>query len=112
VDKKGMSGQEAEYHENWFEYAKAAGIIAMFSVAASKMTEEAAKHASASTVSGIAQANSEFVSEAGGNIVSRAMNIQPSLTVENGTIINIMLNRAVYLPPAEDYPAAQKYTLK
>jgi type IV secretory pathway VirB10-like protein len=112
VDKKGMSGQEAEYHENWFEYAKAAGLIAMFSIANSKMTEEAARYASASTASGIAQANSEFVNEMGGGIVSRAMNIQPTLTVESGTVVNIMLNKTVYLPPAEDYPAVKKYTLK
>jgi type IV secretory pathway VirB10-like protein len=112
VDKKGMSGQEAEYHENWFEYAKAAGLITMFSIAGSKMTEEAAKYASGSTASGIAQANSEFVNQTGGNIVSRAMSVQPTLTVENGTPVNIMLNKTVYLPPAEDYPAAKKYTLK
>jgi hypothetical protein len=112
VDRKGMSGQEAAYHENWFEYAKAAGLITMFSVASAKMAGEAAKHAPDSTASGIAQANAEFVNETGGNIVSRAMGIQPTLTVENGTPINIMTGRALYLPPAEDYPPAQKYTLR
>jgi type IV secretory pathway VirB10-like protein len=112
VDKKGMSGQEAEYHENWFEYAKAAGLITLFSVANAKMTEEAAKHASSAAASGIAQANTQFVSDSGGNIVSRALNIQPTLTVENGAAVNVMLNKAVYLPPVEDYPAAQKYTLR
>jgi type IV secretory pathway VirB10-like protein len=112
VDKKGMSGQEAEYHENWFEYVKAAGIITMFSIANSKMAEEAARYASDAAASGIAQANSEFVSQTGGNIVSRAMGVRPTLTVENGTAVNIMLNKTVYLPPMEDYPAVQKYTLR
>jgi type IV secretion system protein VirB10 len=112
ADRAGYSGQEAEYHENWFEYLKAAGIIALFSVANSKMTEEAAKYSSPETASAVAQANSQFVNQLGGNIVSRAMNIQPSLTVDSGTLINIMLNKTVYLPPLEDYPVSQKYSLK
>jgi type IV secretion system protein VirB10 len=110
VDRKGMAGLEAEYHENWFEYLKAAGIIAMFSVANSRMTEEAAKYASDSAASGIAQANAEMVNELGGGIVGRAMNIQPTLTVENGTVINIMLNRTISLPPVPGYPVTRRYT--
>ncbi|MDR1909479.1 MAG: TrbI/VirB10 family protein [Spirochaetaceae bacterium] len=109
VDRRGMAGQEAEYHENWFEYLKAAGIITMFSIANAKMTEEAAKYASDTTASAIAQANSEFVNEAGGNIVSRAMGVQPTLTVENGTQVNVMLSRTVSLPPVPDYPVRQRY---
>jgi type IV secretion system protein VirB10 len=112
VDRMGYSGQEAEYHENWFEYLKAAGIIALFSVANSKMTEEAAKYSSSETAAAVAQANSQFVNQLGGNIVSRAMNIQPTLTVDSGTLINIMLNKTIYLPPLADYPVSQKYSLK
>jgi type IV secretion system protein VirB10 len=112
VDTAGLSGQRAVYHENWFEYLKAAGIITMFSLANSKMTEEAAKYASAAAASGVAQANSELVNQLGGSIASRAMNIQPTLTVENGTPVNIMLNKTLYLPPADDYPPAQKYILE
>jgi type IV secretion system protein VirB10 len=100
VDRRGMAGLEAEYHENWFEYLKAAGVISMFSIANSKMTAEAAKYASGDTAAGIAQANTGFVNQLGGGIVSRAMNIQPTLTVDNGEVINIMLARNVFLPPA------------
>ena len=109
VDKKGTSGQEAEYHENWFEYAKAAGLISLFSVANAKMAEEAAKYAGSSGAESMTQANAEFVSEMGSNIVSRAMNIQPTLTVASGTLINVMLNKTLYLPPLDDYRVTQKY---
>ncbi|MDR2133600.1 MAG: TrbI/VirB10 family protein [Treponema sp.] len=112
VDRKGMAGLEAEYHENWFEYLKAAGIIMMFSVANARMTEEAAKHASGTAASGIAQGNAEFVNQMGGTIVSRAMNIQPTLSLDNGSRINIMLNKTVYLPPVPDYPVTKKYSLR
>lgn len=102
VDKQGMSGQEARYHENWFEYVKAAGIIAMFSVASSKMADESAKYASGDVQEGIVAGNAEFVNQIGGNIVSKAMNIQPTLTVESATLINIMLNKTIYLPPVKN----------
>lgn len=111
VDKKGMSGQKADYHENWFEYLKAAGIIALFSIANARMVDTAAKYASNITAAGIAQANTEFVSQVGGNFVSRAMNIQPTLTVNSGTLINIMLNKNIFLPPIQDFQA-KKYILE
>jgi type IV secretory pathway VirB10-like protein len=112
VDKKGMAGQEAVYHENWFEYLKAAGIITMFSVANSRMTEEAAKYTDESTAAGVARSNAEFVNQMGSNIVARAMNVQPALTVDSGTLINIMLNKNLFLPPAPAPPVPGTYTLE
>jgi type IV secretion system protein VirB10 len=112
VDKAGMSGQAAQYHENWFEYLKAAGIVTLFSIANSAMTETAAKYASNAAASGIAESNSELVNQLGGNMAGRAMNIQPTLAVENGTLINSMLNKNLYLPPAGGRPVTQKYILE
>jgi type IV secretory pathway VirB10-like protein len=112
VDEKGMSGQGAKYHENWFEYVKAAGLINVFSVANAKMTESAAKYATDETAASMAQANSEFVNELGSNFVGRAMNIQPTLTVDGGTSINIMLNKTLYLSPVDDHSVTGKYILR
>jgi len=112
VDRSGMSGQPAKFHENWFEYIKAAGIITLFSYANAKMTETAAKYASEENTANLAASNADFVSELGGRLASRAVNIQPTLTVENGTLINIMLNKNLYLPPVAAYPASQKYSLR
>jgi len=112
VDRSGMSGQAARYDENFFEYLKAAGIITLFSIANARMTESAAAHATESSAANIAEANSQLVNQLGGNLVSRAMNIQPTLTVENGTVINILLNKTIYLPPVPRYPASQRYILE
>jgi len=108
VDKAGMSGQEAEYHENWFEYLKAAGIITMFSLANARMTEAAAKYSADASASAVANANSQVVNQLGGNMASRAMNIQPTLTVANGTLVNIMCNQTLYLPPVGGYPIVRR----
>jgi type IV secretion system protein VirB10 len=112
VDRAGMSGQEAQYHENWFEYLKAAGLIALFTVANSKMAEAASGLAPGAADEGAVRANAEFLSQTGGSIVSRAMNIQPTLTVDPGTRINILLSQNLYLPSLGDYPVAQKYALE
>ncbi len=113
VDRAGMAGFPAKYDEHWFEYLKAAGLITLFSIANASMTESAAKYASTEAAgANIAEANSALVNSLGENLVSRAMNIQPTLTVENGSLINIMLNNALYLPPVADFPVTQKYTLR
>ena len=112
VDKSGMSGQTAKYDENWFEYLKAAGIITLFSVANARMTDSAAKYAEEGASANIAEANAALVNQLGGNLASRAMNIQPTLTVTNGTVINVMLNKTLFLPSVPNYPATQKYILE
>jgi type IV secretion system protein VirB10 len=108
VDRAGMSGQEAVYHENWFEYLKAAGIVTMFSLASARMTETAAKYADDSSASAIASSSSGLVNQLGGSMASRAMNIQPTLTVENGTLINVMLNQTLRLPPVDAFPVVRR----
>jgi len=112
IDRQGMSGLPAKTDEHWFEYLKAAGIVTLFSIANASMTETAAKYATGASAANIAEANSGLVSQLGGSLVSRAMDIQPTLTVENGTPINIMLNATIYLPPLPAVQAAQKYRLE
>jgi len=112
VDKEGMSGMSAVFHENWFEYLKAAGIITLFSVANAKMADTAAQYATDETASAVASSNSAFVNQIGGNFINRAMNIQPTLTVDNGSQVNVMLNRTLFLPPVPNYPPSKKYILE
>jgi len=113
VDRAGMSGQEADYHENWFEYVKAAGIITLFAIVNAKFVDTANKYSkSEETASSIAQANQQFFNQLGSSLVSRAMGIQPTLTVDNGTLINIMLNKTIYLPSVPGVSPAKKYILE
>jgi type IV secretory pathway VirB10-like protein len=106
VDDRGMSGQRGEYHENWFQYLKAAGIITMFTLANGEMTR-AAGGAMANT--DVAAANQNIVNQLAGNITARALNIQPTITVKSGEKINVMLNKAVYLPPVEGHKPTERY---
>jgi type IV secretion system protein VirB10 len=112
IDSRGMAGIKAEYHENWFEYIKAAGIISMFSMANSKMVEETAKYGSNEMAAGVASSNAQFVNQTGASIVARALDVQPTLTVDSGEKISVMVNKTLYLPPLAGYPVQQKYVLK
>jgi type IV secretion system protein VirB10 len=110
VDNKGYSGSAARYKENYFQYLKAAGIITMFSAVSARMTGEAAKYQSAESAGAIAAGNAQMIGQLGGNIINRALDIQPTLTIDQGTSINIMLNKNIHLPPLDDYPVSEKYS--
>lgn len=110
VDEKGMSGQGGDYHENWFQYAKAAGIIAMYSFANAKLTQLAGVQQVAAD--GTTPATDQVSDAIGKNIVEKALNVQPTITIDAGTQINIMTNKSIMIPPFENFPVTQKYTLK
>jgi type IV secretory pathway VirB10-like protein len=111
VDPRGIAGLKAVYHENWFEYVKAAGIISLFSLINSKMVEQVAKYGSDQMAEGVITSNAEFIKEIGGNFISRALNIQPTLTIDNGEKINVMLNKNIYLPSFRNFEVKQRYVL-
>jgi type IV secretion system protein VirB10 len=112
VDAKGMSGIKAIYRENWFEYVKAAGIITVFSLLNAKLAEQVAKYGSEDMAAATVASNAEFAKSIGDNLVGKAVNIQPTLLVESGEKINIMVNKNIFLPPVLNYPVTEKYTLK
>ena len=111
VDRRGMAGLKARYRENWFEYVKAAGIIAVFSIANASLVEQVAQYGSDEMVAAAIAGNAAFIENIGGSFISRAMNIQPTLTVESGERISIMINKNIGLPPVEAPSITQRYTL-
>jgi type IV secretory pathway VirB10-like protein len=83
----------------------------MFTLANGKMVEQVAEYGTDEMAAGVIAANAEFIKEIGGNLISRALNIQPTLTIENGEKIAIMLNKNIYLPPVNGFQTTQKYIL-
>jgi len=111
VDSRGMAGIRARYRENWFQYIQAGGLIAFFSVANATLADQIARFGSDEMVAAAVMGNAEFVRDIGGNMVSRAMDIQPTLTVESGEMINVMLSRNVHLPPVDTFPVTQRHVI-
>ncbi|GMO25828.1 MAG: hypothetical protein Ta2B_05610 [Termitinemataceae bacterium] len=111
VDDAGFSGQKGKYDEKWFQYAKAAAIISMFTIANGELTRQAGA-AGANFSGDIAAANQQLVTQMSGNIINKALDIQPTISLKNGTKINVMLNKNVYLTPVKEIPVSEKYRLE
>ena len=112
VDRRGMAGIRAIYRENWFEYLKAAGIISVFSIINASMVDQVARFGNEEIALGVLTANQEFIRDIGGNLVSRAVNIRPTLRIDAGERINIMTNRNIFLPPVERFPVTERHVLR
>ncbi|GHV06747.1 hypothetical protein FACS189485_15800 [Spirochaetia bacterium] len=107
VDAEGLAGMKGHYSENLFQYLKAAGIISLFSILNGEISRSGG--GDNARVQEMTLANQNVVNQLGAKMIDRALDIQPTITVKNGTQINIMLNKNVMLPPIDDYPVTTKY---
>lgn len=108
VDAQGYSGTKGKIDEHLFQYAKAAGIISAFTIINGEFANSMATTTN-TTAQNLIAANQNVANQLGANIIERTLNIQPTLTKENGMKINIMLNKNVYLPPIDPPPVKTAY---
>jgi type IV secretion system protein VirB10 len=108
VDAQGYSGVKGWYSENLFQYAKAMGIISLFSVL-NGYVSQTLDAGNNPLYQDMIIANQNVINQLGTRIIDKALDIQPTITVKNGTQINIMLNKNLLLPPVDDYRVAAKY---
>lgn len=109
VDSQGFSGIKGRLNEHLFQYAKAAGIITAFTILNDEFTYSANSTQNES-LQNIIATNQGIVNQMSANIIDRVMNIQPTLTVKPGIILNITLNANLLIPPLPDYPTSGTYT--
>jgi type IV secretion system protein VirB10 len=55
-------------------------------------------------------ANQHVINQLGTRLIDKVLDLQPTITVKNGTALNVMLNKHLRLPPVEDYPVTAKYS--
>jgi type IV secretion system protein VirB10 len=108
VDGEGYSGVKGRYSENLFQYAKAMGIVSLFSILNGQVSQtlDAANN---TRYQDMIAANQNVVNQLGARIIDKALDIQPTITVKNGAAINVMLNKHLQLPPVDDYEVTAKY---
>ena len=108
VDKKGFSGYSGWVSDHPFEYAKARGLIAMFSILETKVDNTAANTNNVYTQNALADTYNE-ARKLNNKIIERALDIQPTLYKFNGSKVNLITNITMDIPPIEPFPAEQKY---
>lgn len=111
VDNKGYAGYRGWVNEHPFEYLKALGLIAAFSMLDTKMENIQATQNNVYTQNVLAETYSE-INKLGAKIIDRALDIQPTITIPQGTEVKIITNVTMSLPPAEFNPQIQKYVRK
>ena len=108
VDKKGFSGYSGWVSEHPFEYAKALGFIAMFSLIDTKISNTLANSNNNYVQNMIADTYNE-TRKLNNKILERALDIQPTLYKLNGSKVNLIINITMDIPPIEPFPSDQKY---
>ena len=122
VDAQGHAGVPGAVNRHPFEYAKAMALIAIFSVVNTKMVNTVNGYGKGKGANGEDLTNdyyenlyADMQSEANkisGDIMSRALDIQPTITIESGTKVNLITNATMVLPPLQADKPKRKYVRK
>ncbi len=108
IDAYGFSGAKGHRTEHPFEYLKAMGLIAMFSILDTKAANTIDSQGNTYAQNALSDAYSagQKLNE---KIVDRALDIQPTIKIKSGTEIKLITNLTMDLPPIEPYKVEQKY---
>ena len=108
VDAYGFSGYKGSVTNHPFQYVKALGLIAMFSILDTKMNNVINTQGNqyAQNAMSDAYSTTKRISE---KIIDRALDIQPTLKIPSGTKIDLITNITMELPPIDPYPVEEKY---
>lgn len=107
TDSQGFSGIKGHVDEHFFEYVKAMGIITAFTAVNGEFAN-AADTANNQYAQNLISANQSVTNQLGAKLIERAMDIQPTITVKNGSKINVFMSQNIALPPIENNPASYK----
>jgi type IV secretory pathway VirB10-like protein len=103
VDKRGRAGISGTLDDHYFEWLKAAGIISLFSIFNSELMYQT-QGITSPQIRELMDINQGIVNKVGDMLMERALNIQPTVRVSNGTPVSVSVNTIVYLRP---FPAAK-----
>lgn len=111
VDNKGYAGYKGYVNNHPFETLRALGLIAAFSLVDTKMENIQGAQNNMYTQNVLADTYAE-INKMGAKIIDRALDIQPTITIPQGTEVKIITNVTMSLPPAAFNPQVEKYVRK
>lgn len=100
-DTQGYSGIEDEVDEHWGTLFKAAILSTLLSVGAEAGTSDSENN----LAQAIRQGASQSINQTGQQIVSRNLNIQPTLTARFGLPVTVSVDQDLVLEPYPDQAA-------
>lgn len=108
TDAQGASGIKGFVNDHPLAYLKAIALLSTVSIVNGEF------------VSSIGATDNEYVksvladtqrvtNQLGEKLIDRAMNVQPTIKIKEGTKINIVVNQTLTLPPVAEIPVTQNY---
>ncbi|WP_288748602.1 TrbI/VirB10 family protein [uncultured Treponema sp.] len=108
TDKKGASGLKGRINDHPWAYLKAIALMSAVNIVNSEL--QATSAASTNEYVQNVMANSQEVATTlGQKLIDRAMDVQPTINIKAGTIINIVANTNLELPVLEPWEVTQPY---
>jgi len=95
TDTKGYAGVEDEVDNHWGSLFKAAVLSTVLSVGAEAGTSDSENN----LAQAIRQGASQSINQAGEQVVSRSLTVQPTITIRPGFPVNVLVTRDLILEP-------------
>lgn len=94
ADAEGYAGLQDGVDYHWWDLAKAAGLSTLLSVGAELATNDDDR-----LISAIRNGGQDTINDAGQQIVRRQLNIAPTLTIQPGFLVRVIVTRDLVLEP-------------
>lgn len=108
TDAQGASGIEGHINDHPLAYLKAVALMSTVSIANAEFTA-AMGGTQNEYVQNVLANTQQVANELGNKLIDRAMNVQPTIKIKEGTKINIVVNNTLTLPPCSQIPVTQAY---
>jgi type IV secretion system protein VirB10 len=108
ADARGAAGLPGLINEHPFQYLKAIFLLSAMNIVNSELGYTMAD-ATNQYVQNVMANTQEVANTLGAKIIDRALDVQPTITIKEGTKINVVTNNTLVLPPMKPYPAAYPY---
>lgn len=108
TDKKGASGLTGLINDHPWAYLKAIALMSAVNIVNSELQTTAASSAN-EYVQNVMANSQEVATTLGQKLIDRAMDVQPSIKIKAGTVINIVANTNLELPVLEPWEVTEPY---
>jgi len=108
VDKRGRAGIAGTLDDHYFEWLKAAGIVSLFTMLNSEVAYQT-KNQTNGQIRELMDINQGIINQLGNKLIERALDIQPTVRVANGTAVSVSVNTIVNLRPFPAIQAEEKW---
>ena len=109
TDVQGAAGLKGWINDHPLEYVKAFALMSFVNLINIEFKNQIGAYDNNEYVQNILADAQSVMNQMGTKIVDRAMDIQPTISIKAGTIINVVVNTNLTLPVLEPYPVEQPY---